>query len=173
MLRQEKAALCVGLSEMQAYVRIETGEEEALIAGLLRVATEQCELFIGQVLMARSFEQDLEGASVPVQLSIRPVRAVSSVIEAKTGIAVPDGAIDVAIDIDGIARLSGLPRGQQVRVSGTAGMGTDCNDIPESLRQGILRLAAHLFANRDSAAGDLPKAVSALWRPFRSIGLFR
>ncbi len=173
MLRQDKAALCVGLSEMQAYVRVETGEEEALLAGLLRVATEQCEMFIGQALMVRSFEQDLDGSGVPVQLSIRPVREVGSVVEAETGLAITPGTIEVSIDEEGVACVAGLAVGRKVRVSGSAGLGSDCNEIPESLRQGILRLAAHLFANRDSATGELPKAVSALWRPFRPVGLAR
>jgi hypothetical protein len=38
----------VTMSEAQAYVRIETGEEEALLAGLIRTATALCEGFLGQ-----------------------------------------------------------------------------------------------------------------------------
>ena len=35
----------VTVTEAQAYVRIETGEEEALVAGLIRTASALCEAF--------------------------------------------------------------------------------------------------------------------------------
>jgi len=54
----------VTLSEAQAYVRIETGEEEALLAGLIRTASGLCEAFIGQVVVARYFELDLPASGV-------------------------------------------------------------------------------------------------------------
>ena len=56
MIRQEASDLCVSLSEVQAYARVETGEEEALLAGLLRTASEMCETFLNQALVARDFE---------------------------------------------------------------------------------------------------------------------
>ena len=37
------APLAVSLAEVQAFARIETGEEEALIAGLVRTASALCE----------------------------------------------------------------------------------------------------------------------------------
>ena len=38
----------VTMSEAQAYVRIETGEEEAVLAGLIRTASALCEEFLNQ-----------------------------------------------------------------------------------------------------------------------------
>ena len=47
-------------------------------------------------------------------------------------------------------------------------LATDWNGIPAPLRQGIIRLVAHLFTHRDAAdAGPPPTAVAALWRPWR------
>ena len=56
-------------------------------------------------------------------------------------------------------------------VSGTAGLASEPNGVPEPLRQGILRLIAHLFATRDGSGGEPPAAVTALWRPYRRMRL--
>jgi hypothetical protein len=53
----------ITMSEAQAYVRIETGEEEALLAGLIRTASGLCEAFINQVVVARDFELDVPASS--------------------------------------------------------------------------------------------------------------
>ena len=49
----------VTMSEAQAFVRIETGEEEAVLAGLIRSASAICEAFINQVVMGRDFTVEL------------------------------------------------------------------------------------------------------------------
>lgn len=55
--------------------------------------------------------------------------------------------------------------------TGTA-LSPDWNAVPEPLRQGIVRLVAHLFSHRDAAdAGPPPTAVAALWRPYRQMRL--
>ena len=56
----------------------------------------------------------------------------------------------------------------RVRVGGTAGMADDENGVPEPIRQGVLRLVAHLFTARDGEGGEPPAAVTALWRPYRA-----
>ena len=42
-------------------------------------------------------------------------------------------------------------------------------DLPESLRHGVVRLAAHHFRQRESDSTLLmpPAAIAALWRPWR------
>jgi len=49
----------ITMSEAQAFLRIETGEEEALLAGLIRTASGLCEAFINQLVIARDFEIDV------------------------------------------------------------------------------------------------------------------
>lgn len=173
MLRQEKSPLCVGLDELQAYTRVETGEEEAILAGLLRVATELCEEFLSQALLVRQFEQDMTAREAWNLLTIQPVRSVGSILERASGTPIDPGSYRVDIDHDGRAFVHGLALGERVTVRGEAGMGQQPNDIPEPIRQGILRLAASLFAHRDNASGEVPKAVTALWRPYRRAGLCR
>src|SRR4029079_9484815 len=69
----------VTLSEAQAYLRIETGEEEAVLAGLIRTASALCETFINQVVIARDFVLDLPASGSWERLPVTPVRSIGEV----------------------------------------------------------------------------------------------
>jgi uncharacterized phiE125 gp8 family phage protein len=162
----------VTLNEAQAYVRIETGEEEALLAGLIRTASALCEAFINQVVIARPFEQDIPASTVWERLSVTPVRSISNVASVDASgfeTPVPGDAYTVDIDSagDGWVRVSNASPDSRIRVRGTAGMSDGENNVPEPIRQGVLRLVAHLFTARDGEGGEPPAAVTALWRPYR------
>jgi uncharacterized phiE125 gp8 family phage protein len=166
----------VTLSEAQAYLRIETGEEEALLAGLIRSASALCEAFINQVVMARNFQFDLPASGNWERLPLTPVRSIAEVDGVdQSGNAAPLSAGAYAIDIDSsgdgwvrVVEANGVAR---ARVGGTAGMADDENGVPEPIRQGVLRLVAHLFTDRDGDGGEPPAAVTALWRPYRRLRL--
>lgn len=166
----------VTMAEAQAYVRIETGEEEALLAGLIRTSSALCEAFINQVVVARSFQCDLPASGRWERLPITPVRALSDVAAvAQDGVPTlisPSGyTLDIDFSGDGWVRVSPAAGSSRVRVSGTAGMAEDENSVPEPIRQGVLRLVGHLFTSRDEAGGEPPAAVTALWRPYRRMRL--
>lgn len=86
------------------------------------------------------------------------------------GLASSGYAIDVDASGVGWVRLTG-PAAGRMRVSGSAGMAADQNGVPEPIRQGVLRLVAHLFAARDGGGDAPPAAVTALWRPYRRMRL--
>lgn len=169
------AAAAVSMAEAQAYARVETGEEEALLAGLVRTASALCETFVGQVLVARPFEEYLPASAQWQRLSVTPIRSIETVsVVASNGsvqvLAADAFQIDVDSRGDGWVRLVGQ-NCSRIIVQGQAGLATDANDIPEPLRQGILRLVAHLYATRDGSGGEPPAAVTALWRPYRRMRL--
>jgi uncharacterized phiE125 gp8 family phage protein len=165
----------ITMSEAQAFVRIETGEEEALLAGLIRTASALCEAFINQVAVARDFELDVPASSAWVRLPVTPVRAITNVaiVDAAGATPIPSDQYAADIDFNGdgwVRMLSG--DATRLRVAGRAGMGESQNGIPEPIRQGVLRLIAHMFTARDNAAaGEPPAAVTALWRPYRRMRL--
>lgn len=166
----------VSMSEAQAYVRIETGEEEAVLAGLIRSATALCESFLNQVVIARGFTQELAASTSWQRLSVSPARTIDSVetVNASgTASLLPGSAYAIEIDSsgDGWVRLTAAAAESRIRVSGTAGLADESNAVPEPIRQGVLRLVAHLFASRDGAGGAPPAAVTALWRPYRKVQL--
>ena len=162
----------VTLSEAQAFVRVETGEEEAILAGLIRSASALCEAFIGQVVMARSFTEELPASDSWTRLRLSPVREISGVA-ASDGVPLPVAtyATDIDTSGDGWVRVGDPGAVGRVRVSGTAGMAVQEHDVPEPIRHGVLRLVAHLYATRDGVAGEPPAAVTALWRPYRQVRL--
>ena len=175
MIARDMAAAAVSMAEAQAYARVETGEEEALLAGLVRSASALCEAFTGQVLVVRGFVEVIAATSEWQRLTLNPMRSIDMVeAVAADGSAVALPASDYAVDIDargdGWVRVVGAVEGR-IRVSGQAGMASDANGVPEPLRQGILRLVAHLFATRDSGGGEPPAAVTAMWRPYRRMRL--
>ena len=166
----------VTMSEAQAYVRIETGEEEAVLAALIRTASALCEAFLNRVVIARDFTLDLPASSTWQRLELTPVQSISAAeLVDSNGTANPLLASDYAADIDsngdGWVRLAEARDLTRIRVSGTAGMAQDENGVPEPIRQGVLRLVAHLFTVRDGDAGEPPAAVTALWRPYRRMRL--
>lgn len=175
----------ISIAEAKAFLRIATSEEDALLAGLLRSAGEMCEGFTGRMLVERPVEETLAASTGWTRLGAAPVRSIQGVAAiAADGTAVALSPEDYAIDIDasgdGWVRVTGpsaLPQGpgqapKRIRVSYRAGLAADPNGVPETLRQGIVRLAAHLYAHREreEAAGP-PAAVTALWRPWRRLRL--
>lgn len=169
--------LAVSLAEARAFLRIETGEEDPLLAGFVRSATELCEAFTGQALIARDAEQILPASREWQRLALTPVRAISAVTGlpadgASFALPVDAYAIDIDANGDGWVRVTQPGAAGRVRVDYSAGMAADWNGVPEALRQGIVRLTAHLFTHRDGAtdAGP-PAAVTALWRPWRRMRL--
>jgi hypothetical protein len=141
----------VALAELRAFLRIEGVDGDAELAAQLRVATELCEGFIGAPLLERTLRETLAAGGAWQALSVAPVRAVTAVLALSgdgSGVALAPEVYGIDID--------------------AAGRGSDWNAVPEPVRHGILRLAAHL---RMDGEGVPPAAVTALWRPWRVMRL--
>lgn len=171
--------LAVSIAEAKAFLRIEADAEDALIAGLVRSATEMCERFTGLTLIAREMEDVLPVMGEWRRLEATPVRAIEVVAGlpadgASFALPVDAYAIDIDAGGDGWVRVARPGAAGRVRVTYAAGMAEDWNGVPEALRCGIVRLVAHLFTHRDGRddAGP-PAAVTALWRPWRRMRLGR
>lgn len=187
------------LAEAKAYARVDEAADDAVIGGMIAAACGVCEAFVGQLLVAREVSERVPARGAWTRLARTPVRSVAGVVElAADGseAALPPEAY--AVDIDGngdgwvravgsgggtyralslretrAVTPSGLG-GTRLRVTYHAGIASDWAGVPEPLRQGVLRLVAHLYARRD-AGGDGPEtppaAVAALWRPYRRMRL--
>ncbi len=169
----------VPLEELKAWLRIESSAEDAVLAGLIRAAAGVCEAFIGRLLIARTVVETIPAPRGWTRLSMAPARAIEAVaaIDAD-GIAEALPADAYAIDIDaageGWVRLAGPIAAKRVRVGYRAGLADDPADLPDAIRHGIVRLAAHLHAYRDAAHASTkspPAAATALWRPWRPLRL--
>ena len=157
-------------------MRIEGDEEDALLAGFARAALDLFERFTGQVALIGE-----RAARIPCdggwhRLTPTPVKrlvAVDGLAAGGSALPVPSDAIELQIDFcgDGWARCSAAEP-VAARLTVEAGLAEDWNGLPEAVRQGLMRLAAHFYANRDRAdeVGP-PAAIAALWRPWRRMRL--
>lgn len=169
-------ALDAAAAEAKAYLRVEGAQENDLVARLTASSAGLCEAFTRQRLMAREGSELLTAAPGHWQrLNATPVRAILG-LEAlpADGAAFALGPDSFAVDIDhnqdGWVRVIDAFGAKRVRVRFDAGMAMSWEDLPEELRHGIVRLAAHLFTHRDRHDGaGPPAAVTALWRPWRRL----
>jgi uncharacterized phiE125 gp8 family phage protein len=166
------------VADARAYLRIDGGDEDALLMTLVGAAMGLCERFTGLALLSAE-RSDTIPASGPEwrRLPAAPVSAIASVSTldpagAATALPVDAYAIDIDASGDGWVRLVAPHPSGRLLVGYTAGLAADWPTLAEPLRQGVIRLVAHLYAHRD-AAGDAgpPAAVAALWRPYRRMRL--
>ncbi|MDB5714271.1 MAG: Transfer Agent [Sphingomonadales bacterium] len=159
------------------YLRIDGTGEDALVGGLVAIAVESCEGFVGRVLIARGMSETLVPMVAWQRLTAGPVLSVTSVTAlALNGVesAVAGSAYELDIDANGGGRVRfvAVLATSRAVVRYQAGSGAGWADIPNGLRQGIVRLVAHWYVYRDREEAPVPPAsVAALWRPERRMRL--
>lgn len=166
----------VDLNEARSWLRLGATVDDAVVAQLVRAATNICEAFIGQWLIVRAADETLPLDGRAIRLGARPVRMVDAVtLLVADGGALPRGedAYRVSIARDGTASVAVHDRGDAVyaRIEYHAGMAAQANAIPEAIRQGIVRMTQHLHDARDGGGAAPPAAIAALWQPWRRLTL--
>lgn len=154
------------LAELKQWLGITTGSDDAPLTALLAAALDICEGFTGQMPLEQECKELLPAGAGWHMLASRPVQAIS---------AVDAGSYEIELDADGTGRVRLPLPGDETRVAVTftAGLAADWDSLPDSLRHGLIRLAAHQHRERESeGAAPLPPAsVAALWRPWRRMRL--
>jgi len=171
------------LAEAKDMLKLEHGEEDALLDRLIRVARQRCEQVTGRAMISQSWRLTLDHwPGRIVDLPNAPLIAVTSVVtlgEDDTERTVAGGlyAVDTAAAPGRIIRRTSAAwpapgrRYNGIRIEYQAGYGPSWNDVPEPLRQGMLHLVAHLYEGRDEASSGLPPVVAGLWQPYRLVRL--
>jgi len=166
------------LGELKDWLAVTTPRDDAALTGLLRAALETCEAFTGRMPLAALCEEVLPASGSWQALTTRPVGAVTWVEGipaegARFAIPAGDYAVDLAADGGALVRLVRQGAAGRVAVRFTAGMAAEWADLPEGIRHGAMRLAAHHYRQRDlgTASPVPPAAVAALWRPWRLMRL--
>jgi len=170
------------LAELKDWLGISTTADDAGLMALLATAVEVCADFIGMMPLLSTFEESLALSCRPASgwyaVATRPVRAVLGLdlvgADGRRN-ALPAVAYQVVLDGDGTCRIHLSPHAPALRAAlrFTAGLAEEWPGLPEALRHGILRLAAHYYRSRDAGEAGLspPASVSALWRPWRRLRL--
>ncbi len=166
------------LAELKQWLGLSGPREDIALARLIGAALELCEAFTGQLPLAATVEEVVAASGEWLRLGSRPVQAVLAVeaIAANgTRTALAAEAYALELDPDGGARvrvLSFLTPGR-IAVRLVAGLAPTWSALPESLRHGVIRFAAHQHRARENSVPEPvpPAAVTALWRPWRVMRL--
>lgn len=173
------AVASAALSELKAWLGITRTADDAELASLMRAAFDVCEGFTGTMPLQSGCEDVLEASGEWQVLSARPVSAITamaglSTAGLRTALAASDYELDIRADGTGFVRLRRQIDQTRVVVTYVAGLASDWQVLPEAIRHGVIRLAAHQHRARDDEkkAATLPPAVvAALWRPWRRMRL--
>ena len=168
------ALSAAALDELKDWLAITTARDDAALTALLRAALEMAEAFTGQMPLVAACEEVWPAGRCWQTLATRPVHFISGVegIPAEgERFALAPADYEIELDADGSALVRVLRQGSagRVAVGFVAGMAEDWAGLPEGLRHGVIRLAAHHYRQResDTASPVPPAAVAALWRPWR------
>ncbi len=166
------------LAALKDWLGITIAADDAQLANLLRAALDVCADFTGLIPLACEAEEVLPLTGGWRVLATRPVLAISAV----QGIALDGtradlslGAYDSEVLADGGARVRVYGSSVLTRfaVQFSAGLAPDWEHLPEALRHGVMRLAAHQYRTRETPGAEPlpPASVAALWRPWRRMRL--
>lgn len=165
------------LGELKSWLAFTTSAEDALLTGLLGAAVEACEGFTGAMPLQQTCEEVHTASPGWQRLRTAPVQAITGVegIPAEgPRFAMPSGAYELELEADGsgMVRVTRQGAAGRIAVRFVAGLAPGWGSLPEGLRHGIVRLAAHLYRERDAADPvQPPAAVTALWGPWRRMRL--
>ena len=167
------------LDELKSWLAISSAADDAALSALLKTALELCEGFTGQMVLEAECEELLPAAPGRwLALSTRPVLSISlaeGIPAESPRFALAANAYAIELDADGGARFRLIRQGAagRIAVRFTAGLADEWAALPEAIRHGVIRLAAHLYRQRDegNASGAPPAVVAALWRPWRRMHL--
>ncbi|WP_374410779.1 hypothetical protein [Novosphingobium colocasiae] len=164
------------LAELKQWLGITTAHDDAPLAALIATSLDVCEGFTGQMPLAASCEELLPACGGWQALATRPVQAIAGLSRIAadgtlTALATGDYETDLGPDGTGRVRLLQPALPGRLVVSFTAGLVPEWEDLPDSLRHGLIRLAAHQHRQRESGGGAIlpPASVAALWRPWRRL----
>jgi uncharacterized phiE125 gp8 family phage protein len=165
------------LDEAKAYLRLENEEEDAPFGAILLAAVAQAETYLGQLLIRRLVREILPASAAWQRLHGAPfVAAIGATGIPAEGASFVLATDAYAIDVDahgcGWIRLKTPGAAGRVELAYQAGRAGSWATLPEAIRLGVLRFAAHLHAHRDDpAVGGMPEAAAALLRPWRRVRL--
>ena len=158
------------LAEVKAHLRLDYGDEDGLLGGLITTAREHLERVTALCVMTqtlRAYRDDWPASGV-IHLDRGPVQAIQSVT-----VFDADGTpSEVSLEdhlLDGISRPARLwlrdPAAPGRPVNGieidfSAGFGDSGADVPDTLKRAMLMHVALMFSYRGAVAGnDQPAAI--------------
>lgn len=175
----------ITLAQAKAHLRLDSADEDALVAGLIAAARLHLEEVLARAMITQSWSYlfDRWPAGSTVRLPLAPVQSITVV----RVYGIDDAAVVLPADtyiLDGQSRPPRLVRraalawprpgrnANGIEIVFVAGHGSLPAEVPQPLRQAILLLVAHWFERREpieigTTAIPLPGMVDDLVAPYR------
>lgn len=174
----------LGLAETKLWLRVDHGDDDALIQALIKAARERVEARTGRALMAQTWRIVLSAwpKEARVALPIIPVQSVVAVrvfdganaaaVLASTTYALERGSEPAVIAIVNPPNPGRSRNGIEIDV--VAGYGVLPGDCPEPLRQAMRYLVLKAYGSRgperaSDSSDDLVEQAEALLAPYRQL----
>lgn len=169
------------LAELKSWLGISRPNEDDLLVGLLQASLEMCEAFTGQAPLSQLIEERIPVLAGHHCSSSRPVTAfIAAEILAPDGTATALDPSDFELELrtagNACLQLFSDVEGQAISIQLRVGIAASWEAVPAALKQGLIRLSAFQYRDRDRTIGSKtgavpPASVTALWRPWRTIRL--
>lgn len=165
------------LTEFKQWLGISRSNEDAMLIDLLSASLAMCEAFTGQTPLQQTVEERVSVKAGLYRMASRPVHLLANaeLIAAdgtRSSLAGQGHGFELDEGSTASADLKSNLDGQAVAVQLIVGIAGTWEEVPKPLRQGIIRLAAHYYRDRDREGRSQPPAsVTALWRPWRAMRL--
>ena len=180
----------VSLAEIRAHCRVDESADDGLLAGYILAARAYLEATTGLSLVSQTWEMTLEEWPDEdcIELPRQPVQSITSIQYYDTANTLQTlGAGVYEIDVNRFPAEIELTEGSTwpatydrqaaILVRFVAGYGSAPGSIPEPIRQAILLMVGHFYANREQVvlgagltATQLPLGVDALIAPYKVVG---
>ena len=172
----------VALADAKAHLKVDSTDDDALIASLITAARIRAEWATRRAFVTQSWVQWRDAwPAKPFEIALPPLQALTSI----TTYALDDTAtlLDPAlyrVDASAVPARVGwkettlaptnLRTFNALAIAFTCGYGDAASDVPEPIRRAILMIVADLYSHRGDDA-PTPAAALALLEPFRLLAV--
>ena len=183
VLNTPPAAEPVTLDQAKAHLKVDGGDDDALITALIGAARARVEWHVGRALVTQGWTLWLDDwpCDGVAEIPLPPLQSVASVTlygrdDTPT---VLDGAVYQVDAVSQPGRVALKPGAgvftdlrciNAVAIAFTAGYG-DASTVPAAIVQAILRVLAQLYAHRGDDAPPLDDTTLSLLAPYRTLNL--
>lgn len=155
------------LAEAKLYLKVEHHEEDSLIEGMITAVRQAAEEYLRKSLITQGWTLTYEDYAPSVTpLPRGPVASITHVkIRDRLGnVATVSGNYYHLNAARTALHFNSVVLGNEVEIAYTAGYG-GAGDVPQPIRQGMLRHLAALYDNRTGGV-SLPSGTTALYAPY-------
>jgi uncharacterized phiE125 gp8 family phage protein len=162
----------ISLAEAKSFLRVDISDDDTLIGGLIKTATNQCELSIDKSLITKKYKLSLyEKMERFVVLPHRPIQSIESITkydEEGDSDVVSSGVYNLDTEKGQIVMEQNL-YDYKIEVIYTAGYGV-ASAVPDDIKHALLIHIAKMYDDRNGYS-PIPKGALAIYNKYRNIRL--